>query len=451
MIWVDLMNYIPNTKSDRREMLSFLGLKTEGDLFKDIPASDGAKKVPDIPPAADEPTLTRELRSLSEKNEHCGKYISFMGGGAYRHFIPSAVKHAVSRAEFLTAYTPYQAEMSQGLLQAIYEYQTMICNLTGMEASNASHYDGATALAEAAVVSCNHTGRKKVIVAGSVHPNYRQVLRTYSLGGKFIVEEGPVSAGNSDIRALKERISADTACVIVQMPNFFGYLEDVFEISQMAHSNGALFAVSVDPISLGMLAKPSEYGADIVTAEGQCLGSALNFGGPYLGIFAVKKELVRMIPGRIVGMTCDHNGNRGFVLTLQAREQHIRREKAPSNICSNQAFIALTAAAYLSYVGEKGLETIAGSSHSAAMHAYNRLSRLKGFSIPFGKKFFKEFAVKLPVSAEKAKKKLLDNGILAGPDLGRFYPELKDHILLCFTEMNTKNEIDRLISVLSDV
>lgn len=445
------MNYIPNTEADRTKMLSCLGLKTTEALFDDIPVSAKIKTSPDIPAAADEIELMKELKDLSEQNIHCGRTLSFMGGGAYRHFIPSAVKHAVSRSEFLTAYTPYQAEMSQGLLQAIYEYQTMICNLTGMDVANASHYDGGTALAEAAVASCNHTGRDGVLVSRSVNPNYRQVLRTYSFGGKFSIKEAPISNGETDLDQIKKLVSEKTACVIIQMPNFFGNLEDVFEIGALVHSKGGLFVVSVDPISLGLLKKPSEYGADIVTAEGQCLGSELNYGGPYLGIFAATKELIRLVPGRIVGMTSDHNGNRGFVLTLQAREQHIRREKAPSNICSNQAYVALTAAAYLSYVGEKGVQAVANTCRAASSYASSKISSLKGYSAPFGTNFFKEFAVKFPVSLEKAKKELLKNDILAGPDLGRFYPELKDHMLFCFTEMNTKSEIDRLVSVLSHV
>ncbi len=445
------MNYIPNTESDRRNMLSFLGLKTIEDLFSGIPSSAKNKISAGMPSAAGEIELAKELKELSEKNIHCGRFSSFMGGGAYGHFIPSAVKHAVSRSEFLTAYTPYQAEMSQGLLQIIYEYQSMICNLTGMAAANASHYDGATALAEAAVVSCNHTRRDNVIISGSVNPNYRRVIQTYSLGGKFTVTQAPVFNGRTDIKALKELVSERTSCVMVQMPNFFGNIEEVFEIGEIARSKGALFAVSVDPISLGILTKPSQYGADIVTAEGQCLGSELNFGGPYLGIFAAKQELVRSIPGRIAGLTSDHDGNRGFVLTLQAREQHIRREKAQSNICSNQAFVALTAAAYLSYMGEKGLQSVAKASRSAAFYAYSKISGLKGFSVPFGNGFFKEFAVKVPVPVAQLKKILLENGILAGPELERFYPQLSGHMLFCFTEMNTKSEIDRLISVLSNV
>ena len=445
------MNYIPNTEADRANMLSSLGLKTTEALFDDIPVSARAKTSPDIPAAADEIELMKELKDLSGRNLHCGRTLSFMGGGAYRHFIPSAVKHAVSRSEFLTAYTPYQAEMSQGLLQAIYEYQTMVCNLTGMDAANASHYDGGTALAEAAVASCNHTGRSKVLISRCANPNYRQVLKTYSLGGKFQVEEAPVSHGRTDPEQIKELVSEKTACVIVQMPNFFGNLEDVFEIGKIVHSKGGLFVVSVDPVSLGLLAKPSEYCADIVTAEGQCLGSELNYGGPYLGIFAAKKELVRLIPGRIAGMTADHNGNRGFVLTLQAREQHIRREKAPSNICSNQAYVALTAAAYLSYVGEKGLQAVANTCRAASSYANSKISALKGYSVPFGTSCFKEFAVKLPVPVKRINEKLLKNNISAGPGLDRFYPEFKDHMLFCFTEMNTKSEIDRLASVLSDV
>jgi len=445
------MNYIPNTDEDRSKMLSAIGEKDIESLFRDIPEASKSRSLPDIPEALDEISLVREMKTLSDKNTSLPCAISFLGGGAYNHFIPSVVRHITSRSEFYTAYTPYQAEMSQGLLQAIYEYQTMVCNLTGMDVSSASHYDGGTALAEAAVLSCNHTGRREVLVSEAVNPNYREVLKTYSLGGKFSVVEIGIKNGVTDTDKLRSAISEKTACVILQLPNFFGCLEEMSDIERTVHSKGALFVTSVDPISLGILASPREYRADVVVAEGQSLGNGLNFGGPYLGIFAVRKELVRLLPGRVVGLTQDHDGKRGFVLTLQAREQHIRREKAASNICSNQAMCALAAAVYLSCVGEKGLRSIAGACLSAASYAKKRISSLKGYSIPFSSATFKEFVVKTPVSPEKINKKLFDEGIIGGFDLGREYKSLEGHMLFCFTEMNTKADIDRLISVLSDV
>jgi len=445
------MNYIPNTDEDRSKMLSAIGEKDVESLFRDIPEASRSRSLPDIPEALDEIALVKEMKSLSAKNTGLSGSVSFLGGGAYNHFIPSVVRHITSRSEFYTAYTPYQAEMSQGLLQAIYEYQTMICNLTGMDVSSASHYDGGTALAESAVLSCNHTGRREVLVSEAVNPNYREVLKTYSLGGKFSVIETAVKNGVTDAERLRSAISENTACVILQTPNFFGCMEEMAEIEKMAHSKRALLVSSVDPISLGILASPREYGADVVVAERQSLGNGLNFGGPYLGIFAVRKELVRLLPGRVVGLTRDHDGKRGFVLTLQAREQHIRREKAASNICSNQAMCALAAAVYLSFVGEKGLGTIARACLSASSYAKQKISELKGYSIPFSSATFKEFVVKTPISPEKINKKLFDKGIIGGFDIGRAYKGLEGHMLFCFTEMNAKADIDRLISVLSDV
>jgi len=432
-------------------MLSFIGVNSVDDLFKDIPEVLKKDKVYNIPNSCDEIELFKEIERISQNDLFVGKSISFMGGGAYNHFIPSAVKYAVSRSEFLTAYTPYQAEMSQGLLQLIYEYQTLICKLTGMDAANASHYDCATALSESAVLSSNFTNRKEVLVSSTVNPNYRKVLKTYSLGGKFTVKEIGSDNGRLDIDDLKTKISTNTACFILQMPNFFGYLEEVFEIEKIVHQNGALFVVSIDPISLGLLLKPSEYGADVVVSEGQSLGNELNFGGPYLGIFAVKKSLIRFMPGRIVGMTNDHNGRRGFVLTLQAREQHIRREKASSNICSNQSFLALTAMAYLTYIGPKGLEKIAKISHTMARYAFELISKLNDFFIPFGNGFFKEFVVKLPKNSESIISFLQDKNFLVGPSLDHLYPEYKNHLLIAFTELNSKEQIDSFVSVLKDV
>lgn len=439
------MNYIPNTNFDRERILNELGKESVDTFFSEIPKNLLMKENLSLPQAVDEISLLHELKEISKKNLSSDDCVVFLGGGAYNHFIPSAVKHAVSRSEFLTTYTPYQAEISQGLLQLIYEFQSLICALFGMDVANASHYDGATSMAEAAILSCNYTNRNEVLISSCVNPLYIRVLKTYASGGKFTVTDIDEKDGMTDVDLIKEKISSNTACFILQMPNFFGNLEEVFEIEEIVHKNGALFVVSVNPISLGLLKKPSEYNADIVVAEGQSLGNELSFGGPYLGIFAAKKEFVRFVPGRIVGVTTDTDGKRGFVLTLQAREQHIRREKAFSNICSNQSFIALTAGAYLSYVGPKGLEKIAEISHKNAVYAYEKISKIDGFFVPFSDNFFNEFVVKIPTTPEMFLKYLADKKILVGPSLQNFYPKYDRHILLCFTEMNSKEQIDRLI------
>jgi len=444
------MNYIPNTDADRKKMMTAIGIASVDELFRDIPESAGQKDLPDLPPPMSEIELKRHMEELADKNCGGSKKISFLGAGAYNHYIPSVVKAVVSRSEFYTAYTPYQPEMSQGLLQAIYEYQSMICGLTGMDIANASLYDGATAMAEAAFLSANHTKRKEIIVSGTVNPLYRKVLRTYCAGAGLDMAEIGQESGTTSLEKLKSSVSDRTACVIVQHPNFFGRLEDVQEIEKICHKAGALFSVSIDPVSLGILDLPSGYGADIATGEGQPLGNPLNFGGPYLGIFAVKKELARLVPGRIVGQTTDHGGKRGFVLTLQTREQHIRREKATSNICSNEALAALAAAVYLAAMGKKGLKRAAEICAERADHAKKLIASLKGFSVLFDGPGFKEFCVRGPKPAAEINAALEKNGIIGGLDLEKDYPELKNTALLCFTEMTSKQDIDKLISALKN-
>ena len=348
------MRYIPHTTKDQQEMLKSIGQSSIEELFADIPAKVKLKEETPLPQALSEPELLEELKKVSEKNK---KASSFLGGGSYNHFIPSVVKHIVSRSEFYTAYTPYQAEASQGILQIIYEYQSMICELTGMDVANASMYDGATAMAEAAMLACRHTRKKEIIVSSTVQPEYRKVLKTYAKGTDLGVTES--SFTKEGLTPQNFELSADTACLILQQPNFFGSIEDVSSLAKRAHTAGALFIVSADPISLGLLKAPGDYGADIVVGEGQALGNPQSFGGPGLGIFAVKKALMRHIPGRVVGQTVDKDGKRAFCLTLQAREQHIRREKAFSNICSNEALAALAATVYLSVMGKSGLRKVA--------------------------------------------------------------------------------------------
>jgi len=443
------MSYIPNTDKDREEMLREIDISSIENLFKDIPQEVKIKEALKLPSPLPEAELLKHLRDLSERNADVDHYASFLGGGAYNHFMPSAVKHIISRAEFYTAYTPYQGEASQGILQAIYEYQTMICNLTGMDVANASMYDGGTALSEAALLASRFTGRKEIIISSTVHPEYRAVLKTYANGaGLNLIEIPYTEQGLTDREKVKKSISENSCALIIQQPNFFGCLEEVFELTDIIRSKNGLFIVSVDPISLGLLKPPSEYGADIVVGEGQSLGNQLSFGGPYLGIFACKKDFMRMMPGRIVGLTVDLEGRRGFALTLQTREQHIRRERATSNICTNEALAALAATVYLSLIGKSGLKKVAELCLQKANYLKSKLSELNGFSISFSAPTVKEFVVKLPMPSIELNKKLLEEKIIGGLDLEKFYPELKNHMLFCATEMILKEDIDRLVSAL---
>ena len=425
-------------------MLGSLDLQSIDALFKDIPSGARVKEGLKLPSPLSESELLASLRALSEKNldlDHCP---SFLGAGAYNHFIPSAVKHLTGRAEFYTAYTPYQPELSQGILQAIFEYQSMICGLTAMDVANASMYDGATALAEAALLAARATGRKEIVVAKTVHPEYRAVLKTYAKAGDLDVKEVDFES-NGIISSEKIGVSDRSSCFIIQQPNFFGCLENTEKLADEVHSKGALFIVSVDPISLSILTPPGEYGADIVVGEGQSLGNQMSFGGPCLGIFAVKKEFMRQIPGRIVGETVDAEEKRGFVLTLQTREQHIRRERATSNICSNEALAALAATVYLALMGKTGLRNVAELCLQKANYLKTQLAKINGVSIPFAAPTFKEFAVKLPMSCAEFNKKLMKEKIIGGLDLERFYPELKNHMLLCTTELTRKEDMDGLV------
>jgi glycine dehydrogenase subunit 1 len=442
------MRYIPNTPSDRSEMLQVIGKSSVDDLFIDIPKNEKVSDIKNMPHhPMSELELKREMSRLSNKNEGANKTVSFLGGGSYDHFIPSTVKHVLSRSELYTAYTPYQPEMSQGMLQAIFEYQSMICGITGMDACNASMYDGATALAEAASLAVHYTGRKTVLVSKAVNPNYRKVLKTYAEGCNWdLVEFGYIKGeGVSDFAEAKKLMNASTACVILQSPNFFGCIEDVEPYSKTAKDGGTLTILSVDPISLGILKKPSEFGVDVVVGEGQSLGLPQSFGGPYLGLFTVKKDYLRLIPGRIVGETVDAKGRRGFVLTLQAREQHIRREKAFSNICSNEALCALAATVYLSTMGRAGLKEVADQCLQKAGYAKKKLLKMVAMSSPS----FKEFVVKLKKPFDVVSKELEDSGIVGGLDLEKYYPELKGHMLIAVTEMVKKEDIDNLVKLIS--
>ncbi|HEV8634200.1 MAG TPA: aminomethyl-transferring glycine dehydrogenase subunit GcvPA [Chloroflexota bacterium] len=446
------MSYIPNTDADRRDMLAVVGAASIDELFRDIPEGARLERL-DLPPALSEPEAVRLLRSLAARNRDVSRHASFLGAGAYWHYIPSVVGQITGRNEFYTAYTPYQPEVSQGTLQTIYEYQSMVAELTGMDAANASMYDGASALAEAMIMARAATGRGRVVIAESVHPHYRAVARTYAEGPELEVVEPPAERG----RAFDGRLAPDvarrcidgqTAALIVQQPNFLGSIEDLRALAAVAHDAGALFVVAANPIALALLEAPGAAGADIVVGEGQPLGIPLSFGGPWLGLFAAREQYVRQMPGRIVGVTTDVDGRRGFVLTLQAREQHIRRERATSNICTNQALCALASTVYMATLGKEGLRQVAEVCLRRAHHAAERIGRLEGYALANTAPFFHEFVVRCPRPVDELVRRLEDDGILAGYRLGRSYPDLTDALLFCVTEMNTPDDIERLVAAL---
>ncbi len=441
-------HYLPLTDEDRREMLAVIGVDSVEDLFSDIPAEVRLKKDLELPPALSELEALRHLSALAAKNRHMGNCTSFMGAGVYDHFIPAVIKHITGRSEFYTSYTPYQPEISQGVLQAIFEYQTMICQLTGMDVANASMYDGGTAVAEGAIMGCGATRRSKALVSLAVSPFYRAVLKNYFNSRGLDLEEIPLKDGQTDRDKLEEMISGEVASVIVQQPNFFGLVEETDGLADMVHAHKAALVVSVDPLSLPLLKAPAEYGADIVVGEGQALGVPPSFGGPLLGIMAARSKFVRQLPGRIAGETVDSEGNRGFVLTLQTREQHIRREKASSNICSNEALLALAAAVYMASMGPGGMREVAGQCLQKAAYARDKIAGLKGFETAFPGHYFKEFAVKVPGKPAELNERLLQKDILGGVDLAPFYPEMENTMLFAVTEKRTRAEIDTLVGEL---
>ncbi len=442
------MRYMPNTDRDRGEMLRTIGVSGSEELFADIPTPVRLRRPLDLPPGIAEQELVEHLLRLAERNADLDHYPCFLGAGVYDHFVPAVIGSLVSRGEFYTAYTPYQPEISQGTLQAIYEYQSLICELTGLDVSNASMYDGASALAEAAVMALSATGRGEVLVSRAVHPEARAVLRTYLAGQQVAIKEIPLDEGTTDARALEGMLNDQTAAVMIQQPNFLGCLEPVHRLAELAHGRGGMFVVSADPISLGVLETPGAYGADICCGDGQPLGNRLSFGGPHLGFLTARSALVRRMPGRIAGATVDSRGQRGFVLTLQTREQHIRRERATSNICSNQALNALTAAIYLTTMGKEGIREVATQSLAKAHYAEGRIAGVKRFAHRFAGPFFREFAVRTPVDPESVNHNLLSNRIIGGYVLGRDYPELDDCLLLAFTEKRTRAQIDHLVESL---
>lgn len=437
--------YLPMTTEDKKEMLSFLGINDVNELFSDIPENIRFKGKLNIPAALSEPEVVKYFSNLANKNVDSSNHAYFLGAGIYDHYIPSTVNHVISRSEFYTAYTPYQPEISQGELQAIFEFQTMICELTGMEVANSSMYDGPTALAEAANLAVGGTTGKKVLVSKAVHPESRSILKVNAKGQGYDVVEIDLKEGVTDLAALEQAMDEQTAAVIVQYPNFFGSIEDLTAIEKIAHQHKSLFVVSSNPLALGILQPPGAFGADIVVGDVQPLGIPMQLGGPTCGFFAVKDKLMRKIPGRIVGQTTDHEGRRGFVLTLQAREQHIRREKATSNICSNQALIALAASVAMSAFGKRGVQEMAIMNVQKTQYAKSQVAKLEGYELPFSAPVFNEFVVKVPGNAGELNRSLLSRQIVGGYDLGRDYPELEGHVLIAVTEIRTKEEIDSFV------
>lgn len=436
--------YLPMTEQDREQMLAAVGVQSTEELFSDIPEAVRYRGRLPMSEALDEYGLLRHMKQLAGRNADFDSHTSFLGAGLYDHHVPVVINHVISRSEFYTAYTPYQPEISQGELQAIFEFQSYICELTGMKVANASMYDGATALSEAAILASGAAKRRKIVVSRAVHPEARQVLQASAAGlGLQVVEVG-CKDGLTDLAALEQAIDGETAAVLVQYPNFFGGIEKLADIEKLIHAAKGLLVVSANPLALSVLETPGKLGADIVVGDAQPLGISASFGGPTCGYFAVAEPLMRRIPGRIVGQTVDRSGKRGFVLTLQAREQHIRREKATSNICSNQALLALCASVYLSVMGKAGLREAGELNVRKSHYASGKLGAVKGAGLAFGTPFFNEFVLKLPEGTDVAavNSKLLAEGFLGGYDLGRHYPELKGHMLIAVTEKRTKAEID---------
>jgi glycine dehydrogenase subunit 1 len=430
-------------------MLSVIGVPDEDALLAEIPAALRARATPPLPPGCSELELQRLFGAWAAENRPAASQLSLLGAGAYDHGIPSVIGHVIGRSEFYTAYTPYQAEMSQGLLQATYEYQTMICELTAMEVANASMYDGASALAEAALMAMRVTKRSTVAMASTIHPHYRQVVESYLQGVPCTITTLPASSGVIDPDSLALQLDSSYAALIVQHPNFFGCLEEVEVLAKAAHAAGSLLVVMVDPVSLGILAPPGSYGADIAVGEGQPLGLPMNFGGPYLGFFATRQSFMRQLPGRIVGATVDGAGRRGYCLTLQAREQHIRRERATSNICTNQALTALAATVYLAALGPEGLREVATQCWDKAHYLHRALTRLPGVAAFSSAPFFKEFVVTLPAASERVVQRMADDGILLGLSLAPWGAGMEKALLCCVTEKRTRAELDQIVTALA--
>lgn len=442
--------YLPHTEADIKAMLNTIGVEHIDNLFDDISPELLLKGLMKIPEGISELELIAHMKKLAAKNMNTNDLLSFAGGGAYDHYIPETVNHLLSRSEFNTAYTPYQPEISQGTLQVIFEYQTMISRLTGLEVSNASHYDGATATAEAIFMACSATKRSKAVVSRTMNPETRKVIKTYLTYKGIELIEIDDYMGITNIEQLNEKVNKDIACVVVQTPNYFGILEDLTEIEKIAHSNKALLITNVNPISLSVMKSPAEWGADIAVGEGQSLGNPLNFGGPYLGFIACTKKLIRKLPGRLVGQTKDLDGKRGFVLTLQAREQHIRRQKATSNITSNQALNALAATIYLSTLGEEGLKEVALNCMANARYLAKGLTKGGKYKLQFNQPFFMEFALQTHDS-NGVMSEMIKKNIMPGIDIGNNYSNYNNCLLVCSTEKHNKQQLDLFIKEMEEL
>ncbi len=443
------MDFVPNTRTQQEQMLKQIGLSSFDDLFRDVPESIFLKKNLAVGEPLDESALKKHVSSLSQKNATTTTYNYFLGAGCYNHFIPAAVSHLALRSEFLTAYTPYQPEISQGMLQSIYEWQSMISELTGMDLCNASMYDGANALAESIIIAKNSSKKTKFLISSAVHPQYKQTANTYAEANSLLLEEISLDNGVTSFENLKEKLSDETGAVVVQYPNFFGCIEDLAKTAELVHEKGSILIVCVnEAASLGLLKSPGELGADIVAGDAQSFGNPMSFGGPHVGFIAVTKKFMRLIPGRLVGKTVDEKNRTGYILTLQAREQHIRREKAYSNICSNQALCALAATIHLALLGKSGLMELANLNLQKAHYVAEKLNEA-GVELLFSAPFFNEFVVKTN-NAGQIQQKLLEKKIIAGYSLEKDYPELKDSLLVCVTEQNSKQDIDEFIAALKE-
>ena len=445
------MRYLPHTEQDIKEMLAKIGVKKIADLFDSIPSALRLEKPLNLPEPLSESGLIAAMRRMEKHNPNPDEYTQFLGGGAYRHFTPTLINHLLLRGEFFTSYTPYQPEVSQGTLQAIFEFQSMICMLTGMEVANASMYDGASALAEAVIMATRINNKSEIIMPRTVHPEYRQVTATYLLGNGIKLVETPfLPDGKTDLEHLVNQLTDKTSAVVIQSPNFFGVVEEYAGLSEKLQERGILLIVAVaEALSLGILKPPGERGADIVAGEGQSFGLPVSFGGPYLGIFATREKYFRQMPGRLIGETADRQGKRSYTLTLSTREQHIRREKATSNICTNQGLCALAATIYLSTMGKQGLREVALRNLEKADYMKNKLAKLKGYNLKFNADTFNEFVLECPKPVKVIQEKLLQEKIIAGVPLESHYPELPNTLLICATEINTAGEIDRLAEKLA--
>ncbi len=448
------MSYVPNTAEEQQAMLESLGLSTLEDLLEPVPAEVRLQAPLDLPPALSEPDLKRLMSRMAARNQDLDRTISFLGAGTYDRSIPSVVPHLQRRSEFVTSYTPYQPEVSQGMLQAIYEFQTMVCQVTGMDIANASLYDGSTAMVEAVLMALGPGGRGEVVVSAGVDPQYRRVLQTYAFARGFNIKEVAVQDGVTSLEELRSAVSSSTAAVIVQQPNFFGSIEDVRAIEPIAHQGKTLFvSVITEPASLGLIAPPGAYNADIAVGEMMSFGNSMSYGAPALGFMATKQKFMRLLPGRLVGQTIEEGEKKqtGYVLTLQTREQHIRRERATSNICTNQSLLAVGATIFLAALGKQGFHELGELCVQKAHYAFRQITAIPGFEAAFSGPFFDEFVIKCPVSMGKLEQHFTQAGIIGGYPLAESYPGMDNAMLFCVTETRTKEDIDLLVAVLKEV